>query len=154
VIVSLVRHAKAGSRSTWSASDADRPLDPKGWAQADAIADLLGTRDLARLVSSPALRCRQTLAPLVHRLGLPLEIDPALAEGSAVGQVLALLSRCIADDHDVVLCSHGDVIPAILDALVGSGVTLPTPRHCQKGSVWDLHVDDGRIVEGRYITTA
>ena len=40
----LVRHAKAGNRSEWQGDDHIRPLTPKGWRQAEAIALLRRAR--------------------------------------------------------------------------------------------------------------
>ena len=37
------------------------------------------------------------------------------------------------------MCSHGDVIPAILDALVRRGMTIEGMRDTRKASVWVLH---------------
>jgi 8-oxo-dGTP diphosphatase len=154
VIISLVRHAKAGSRKAWTEPDLERPLDPKGRDQASAICALLRTRDIGRIVSSPALRCRQTVGPLVHLRRLPLELHEALAEGAPVAQTLALLDECITAGHDAVLCSHGDVIPAVLGALEAAGVDMPAPRECKKGSIWDLHVRGGRIQRATYTASA
>ncbi len=150
VIISLVRHARAGSRKAWTAPDADRPLDAKGRDQAAAIDAVLRLRPIARVVSSPALRCRQTMGPLVQHLHLPLEVHEALAEGTRVEQTLALLDECLAGGRDAVLCSHGDVIPLTLDALAARGVPLPGLRECKKGSIWDLHVHDGRVQRATY----
>jgi phosphohistidine phosphatase SixA len=154
VIISLVRHARAGSRKAWSQPDIERPLDPKGRDQASAICALLRTRDIGRIVSSPALRCQQTVGPLVHLRRLPLELHEALAEGAPVALALALIDECVAGGHDAVLCSHGDVIPAVLDALAAAGVDVPAPRERKKGSIWDLHVRDGRIERAGYTASA
>ena len=150
MIISLVRHAKAGSRKAWSAPDIERPLDPKGRDQATAIDAALRDRPIARVVSSPALRCQQTVGPLVHHVGTALELHDALAEGSRVEPALALLDECVAQGADAVLCSHGDVIPQLLAALAARGVAMPSARECKKGSVWDLHVRDGGIERAVY----
>lgn len=61
-----------------------------------------------------------------------------------------MLDECIEGGRDVVLCSHGDVIPLTLDALAARGLALPRNRECKKGSIWDLHVRDGRIDQATY----
>jgi len=66
----LVRHAKAGSRSAWSGPDDLRPLTKTGRRQADALGDLLAERRVTRVVSSPSVRCRQTVEPLETRAEL------------------------------------------------------------------------------------
>ncbi len=57
----LVRHADAGSKQEWIGPDADRPLSTVGWRQAKGLVGLLGDFPAARLLTSPALRCRQTV---------------------------------------------------------------------------------------------
>ena len=54
-------------------------LDDVGRAQAEAVAARLG-HHLDALVSSPMDRCQQTIAPLAAATGLPVRIEPALAE--------------------------------------------------------------------------
>lgn len=55
-------------------------LDDVGRAQADAVAARLSGIVLDALVSSPMDRCRQTVAPLAAATGLPVRIEPGLAE--------------------------------------------------------------------------
>ena len=45
------------------------PLAERGYAQARALAERLAEQPIVELVSSPLLRCKQTLAPLAERLG-------------------------------------------------------------------------------------
>ena len=69
-------------------------------------------------MSSPFVRCVQTLEPLAERAGLPIEVDGRLGEGAAFEGVLELLDTL---PQGAVLCSHGDVIPETIDALIGAG---------------------------------
>jgi 8-oxo-dGTP diphosphatase len=48
-------------------------------------------------------------------------------------------------------CSHGDVIPEILDELVRRGTTLEDEPRWQKGSSWVLRWDGDRIATARYL---
>ena len=79
----LVRHAKAGSRADWVGDDRLRPLTEGGCRQAEALAErlapLVAAAD-AELVSSPYLRCVQTIEPLATRLGRSVRLDERLAE--------------------------------------------------------------------------
>ena len=70
-LVFLVRHARAGDRERWTGDDRLRPLDGKGRRQADAMVAPLAGYPITRLVSSPYLRCVQTLEPLSARLDAP-----------------------------------------------------------------------------------
>ena len=78
----LIRHAKAKSRLAWEEPDELRPLTKRGRREAAAIAVRLGEEPLARLVSSPFVRCVQTLEPLAVALDLPIETTDLLAEGA------------------------------------------------------------------------
>jgi 8-oxo-dGTP diphosphatase len=132
----MVRHAKAGSRSGWQEDDRQRPLTAAGWDQARALAARLRPLTEGTLVSSPYLRCVQTLAPLAWLLAAEVTTDERLAEGNDARDVLGLLAE-LADGS--VLCSHGDVIPETLDALVRRGCLVAGEPQWGKGSVWVLH---------------
>ncbi len=134
--VYLLRHANAGSRSKWSGDDRLRPLNSDGRHQAADLVEVLGELGITRVISSPYRRCVQTVAPLAAALGLELEIHEALAEGP--GGPAIDLARSLANEA-AVLCSHGDIIPAILDALVvDDALSLGPDAKCQKASTWIL----------------
>lgn len=147
--VLLVRHAQAGARRDWAGPDRDRPLVDDGRRQADALAAVLEVLAPQRILSSPYLRCIQTLQPLGSRLGVPVEVSEELAEGS--GPAAVALVRSLADEK-VAVCTHGDVIPEVLVSLADEDrVDLgPRPRQA-KGSVWVLDASGGRFVKARYI---
>ncbi|CAB4725992.1 MAG: hypothetical protein F2754_02275 [Actinobacteria bacterium] len=150
VTIWLVRHAKAGSRSAWSGEDSDRPLVPKGFNQAETIADQLAGEPVTRVLSSPSLRCQQTVAPLARTLGLTVEVHDALDEGHGPRGALELIDLLASSGVDAVLCSHGDVIPEVLDQLARRGVNLDEPGRCAKGSIWQLDVRSGSVASGTY----
>jgi phosphohistidine phosphatase SixA len=108
----LVRHASAGDREEWEGDDKLRPLDAKGRARAQDLVALLGDYQVGRILSSPALRCVQTVDPLGHAIDVEVELRDELSEENqwAAG---AELVRSLAG-HDVVVCGHGgldDVLP-------------------------------------------
>src|SRR5207302_6791016 len=113
--VLLVRHARAGSRKHWDGPDIERPLSKKGWRQAEGLVDMLTRYPVARIMSSPYVRCVQTVEPVAEKLKLDIERQPELAEGAPVDQALALVRG--AGGTTVVLCTHGDIVPAILEAV-------------------------------------
>lgn len=104
----LVRHASAGERSEWEGDDRLRPLDKKGRKQAAALVELLRPLDIRRLVSSPYVRCVETLAPLAAELGLEVEHDDRLAEGAGRA------AQELLQEDGVVACTHGDVVYDLL----------------------------------------
>lgn len=144
----LTRHAHAGKRSQWEGDDRFRPLSERGGAQSDGLADLLASDSPRRLVSSPYVRCMQTLQPLAARLQLEVEAEEALAEGADLDAALAVLLSL--DATDGVACSHGDLIPPLLRALRDLGMATDDPLLDQKGSLWVIRTEAGRPVHGRY----
>lgn len=55
-------------------------LDDQGWAQAADLARRLAGESVTQLQSSPRDRARETAEPIARRLGLSLEIEPAIDE--------------------------------------------------------------------------
>ncbi|MDT0451289.1 histidine phosphatase family protein [Streptomyces hesseae] len=162
----LVRHGRS-TANTGGVLAGRMPgvaLDERGTAQAAALPARLADVPLAAVVSSPLLRCRETLAPLLAaRPGLPLHTDERITEchygdwsgrklGELSGEPLwevvqrhpsaaafpggeslrAMQTRAVdavqgwnerverehGDDAAYLMCTHGDVIKAVVaDAL-------------------------------------
>jgi phosphohistidine phosphatase SixA len=149
VPVYLVRHAKAGSRSSWSGPDEARPLNKAGIAQARAVTKWLSKRPVPRVLSSPFVRCVQTVESLAAVLDVKVEQVEALSEGTSFEAALDLLDE--VPEH-TVLCSHGDVILAAVDALVRRGLAVKGQPVWRKGATWVLNRDkDGRWTSGRVV---
>jgi len=158
VPVLLVRHAAAGSRERWDAGDAGRPLDDRGRSQASGLVEALAGFDVVRILSSPSLRCVETVQPLAAGHGLTVVPDDDLLEGhsrQAVTLARSLLAPGVStaggDGPAVVLCSHGDVIPDVLGVLARDGASLGGDRPCRKGSTWVLWREPAGGVSGRYL---
>jgi exopolyphosphatase/guanosine-5'-triphosphate,3'-diphosphate pyrophosphatase len=133
----LVRHAKAEKRSRWKGPAWMRPLTDAGRAQAAELATALRGSGAKRLVASPALRCRQTLAPLALATGLPVEIDERLDERRDAAKASEALAALRGES--AVLCTHGDHVAALLAHLRAEGAAeLDDEPRCEKGSVWTL----------------
>jgi len=116
----LVRHGRAGKRSEWEGDDRLRPLDERGVRQAQALVAQLDDRNVERILSSPYVRCVQTVEPLARERGLPLEEEEALAEGAGVGAALHLLR---GSGEAVVASVHGDLAEALLGRKLKKGAT-------------------------------
>ncbi len=142
----LVRHAKAGSRHKWEGDDRQRPLSTAGWRQAEAIARRLADEKVTSLWSSPFRRCVETLEPLAARAGLEVTSDDRLAEAATLSAALDLL-RTAGDG--AVLCSHGDVVPDLVDGLIRRGATLVGEPDWRKASIWVLQLDGDDVTELR-----
>jgi 8-oxo-dGTP diphosphatase len=145
--IHLVRHATAGSRPDWHQPDDLRPLTNGGLVQASTIAAALDGRPIERVLSSRYVRCTQTVQPVADAVGVDVETHPALAEEASIEQTWALFEELAAGDAEVVVCSHGNVIPPLLDRLRHRGVELVSDEwSCHKGSIWTVEVADGRAV--------
>jgi len=147
VTVYLVRHAKAGSRKAWTDDDELRPLSKAGKAQARALATRLAGAGITRVLSSPYVRCRQTVEPLAEGRGVPVEPSDALREGASLPDSLRLVEKVAGEN--AVLCTHGDVLGNLLLHFAELGVDLQTDR-IEKGSVWALELDDGEVRSATY----
>jgi phosphohistidine phosphatase SixA len=117
----LVRHASAGDREQWGGDDRNRPLDERGWNQAYGLVDSLAAYDLDRLVTSPYMRCVQTLEPLAAQRGVELELRDELTEGASREEALALIEELRG--FSTALCTHGDVVLEILGSELRKGAT-------------------------------
>ncbi|WP_051062940.1 SixA phosphatase family protein [Ilumatobacter nonamiensis] len=142
----LVRHAKAGERRLWTGDDTDRPLSKKGWKQSAAVAKRLSGKHTTGLYSSAYVRCVQTLEPLAELTGEKVRIEPRLFEDEPFEPVLDLL---VEVENGAVLCSHGDIIPATIQALHRRGMTVETPVDWGKSSIWVLRRKGEKITKGK-----
>jgi 8-oxo-dGTP diphosphatase len=145
-IIYLVRHAKAGERRVWEGDDEARPLSKHGWRQSEAIAERLTKKGATSLYSSPYVRCMQTLQPLGQRLGVEVEAERRLYEGEPFEPVLDLLGEV---STGAVLCSHGDIVPAVIEALARRGMEVETRPDWRKGTIWVLKRKGDRITKGK-----
>ena len=104
----LWRHAEA--EDTWP--DMERPLTARGHRDASRVAKALAKQvgDNPRVVVSPAVRTRETVAALAARASLPFDIDARLAPGADLGDVLGALEDAIAscngDAPSLVMVGH------------------------------------------------
>lgn len=131
----LVRHAHRDVTDRFL----DNGLSDKGHAQAKSLINETaawikgwGSQPIV-LVSSPRLRCIETLAPLSQKTGSEIQIWKELDEQAAhetqerfVARVRAALKRidALSQKSPVLACSHGDWIPVAGDLLSGVSVHL------------------------------
>ena len=121
MIVYLVRHARAGHRETWDGEDDTlRPLDERGQRQAEALVAQLAECDFSRVLSSPYVRCMQSVEPLAEIRGLQVEAVDALAEGAGEAAALELFRSL---DAPAVACVHGDLAEMLLGENLKKGAT-------------------------------
>jgi len=144
----LIRHSTAGKRSG-APDDINRELNDKGRIQAKRIAEHLAKAGIETILSSPATRCVQTVTPLATQLDSHVEVNQALWEDESPRAIISLMQRLVRGDSTAALCSHGNLIPAVLDLLAADGTDV-RGSSCAKGSIWTLTVSDTSITEARY----
>jgi broad specificity phosphatase PhoE len=152
----LVRH---GHRDT-ARRELDNGLSDKGREQARAIRRFFTDRfkpdDFKRglwLVSSPKVRCVETLQPLAKEINRPVDIHPALDEQGSKESAKAFLDRVHgflqeweqSPSELTVLASHGDWLPVAIGHLLG------LPQEVKKGSWLELEKVDGGAALRWYI---
>jgi phosphohistidine phosphatase len=120
----LLRHAK----SAWGQpglSDHERPLNKRGERAAETMAEYI-VHNAPRpdlILCSTAVRTRQTLAPLVHRLATPAP-PIALEKGlylATEGELLVRLRAIAEEIRTVLLIGHNEGIGELASALAGDG---------------------------------
>ena len=155
----LLRHASAGKRAAHP-DDTRRPLDAEGAAAARLLADLLACfAPRARVISSPALRCVETVRPYAARFGGSVEAEAALAvpgrsgdhslARTSLGDTVAPLIRdLVAARRPAVVCLHRENLPQALAAAcvaLGDRSALPEDPVPPKGGFWVVHAADGEL---------
>lgn len=148
--VYLVRHAKAASRSRWTEPDHLRPLSKPGRRQAEALVELFADQPFSRLVSSPHVRCVQTLEPLAAARAMSVELADELAEGAVISGALELMLS-VAADGPAAFSTHGDVMMYAVEELLAAGIPLDGSLEFKKGATWILDVRGGAFSRARYL---
>ncbi|HEY4870356.1 MAG TPA: phosphoglycerate mutase family protein [Candidatus Dormibacteraeota bacterium] len=144
----VVRHAKAGDRAEWEGDDRLRPLTKSGHRQAEELAAWLKKEPIDAILSSPFVRCLQTLEPLAEQRKLPIEPRKDLEEGSGGESILRLAEEF--KGRNVVLCTHGDLVDELLEYLIAQGLVPRARAQLEKGSTWILDEKNGRITGATY----
>ena len=149
-MISVIRHAEAGDRDRWTEPDDLRPLTRGGRLQAQRIAEGFANEPFVQVMSSPFVRCMQTVSRLADARGLSVELRDDLAEGQPTGY----LEKAILEAEGVgptAICVHGDALRALLDNLMERGIARRVGRATKKGATWVLEVHDGAIVAARHV---
>jgi 8-oxo-(d)GTP phosphatase len=157
----LVRHASAGQKSDWAGGDLLRPLDAEGAMDAVLLASLLSCfAPSARVISSPALRCTQTVAPYAVGFGGSVETEAALAvagrEGdSSLGRTDGgdrlghLIRGLVAAAEPAVVCLHREnllvALAAACSALGGLSAGADPGWSLPKGGFCVVHAAAGEL---------
>lgn len=118
-----LRHGKAMSPQNWDGPDSTRPLLQRGVDQALSVAPGIAAYRPAKLFSSTAERCLQTITPSARVTGLEVKEkvqisqDAYQSDGAAVTK---MVDKRLRKGVTTVLCSHGPVLPQIIAAVAGA----------------------------------
>ena len=144
VPVIFLRHAKAVGKSSWKKSDDRRPLDDAGRADAKALAELLACfGPTPRLITSPAVRCVETLRPFAERSGVELREEPSLyihnqssrtVPADSPPSIAALVGDAIAAGEPAIFCAHRENIPLLQEAALAALGLAPPASDAAPGS--------------------
>jgi phosphohistidine phosphatase SixA len=136
--VLLLRHASAGERLSSAGVDRFRRLDEVGRATARRLVWAFADREITKVVSSPLVRCLESVVPLAESRHLVVESRWELEPDVALDDLLTLL----ADLPDTTLaCTHREVF----EKLLGWDVT------CDKGGAWVLERSGSELVPTLYL---
>jgi phosphohistidine phosphatase SixA len=114
-----------------------RPLDARGRRQAEGLVEQLRGWAPSRILSSPYVRCRETVEPLAEVLGLAVEDATELEEGSSAEVLRGFVAKL--GEGVVVLCTHGDVVEDVLG------------EESKKGSTWSLELEGDEFARVAYL---
>ena len=149
----LVRHGQAEAKRSRGASDRSRRLVARGRRQAEGLGKVIGVGRPTRVISSPALRCMETVQPLADRRKVALELSEQLATdaGVAATQLCRQLLQSEPDGSVIVLCTHREVLVDLLPRLSKEyGRKLGHRPPGAKGGAWILRFRAGKLVKVDY----
>ncbi len=151
----IMRHASAGDKRDWDGDDLLRPLDRKGQAEALALVPLLACFDPVRIVSSPAVRCTETVAPYAAHIGAPIEVDHALtvpdrsqafSARTSPDNPVTDVARLLGDGVPTLVCAHRENIPQLLGgACEYLGAKPPSDPSLPKAGFWVLQSGESTL---------
>ena len=141
VPIVLLRHGTAQPRAATYSDDLIRPLAAQGHAQAETMAGLLPSYGRMRIVSSPAVRCVDTVRPFARKQQMIMDVEPVLSEpalAAAPGAAASWIRALIAKGEPSLVCSHREVLDAMMAAMLDDLGTRPYPREApsMNGRAW------------------
>jgi 8-oxo-dGTP diphosphatase len=143
----ILRHAKAVKRSDFTGKDdSDRPLSGRGRRQSKIIAEILESFGVEHVISSPMLRCQETVKKYVKQLSATPTLVDAISEWGYEQNPEDLdpaIELAMNNPAPTVLCSHRPVLDAILDTVARLGGVSQTER---MEGIWSTKLSPGSFV--------
>ncbi len=138
--VIVLRHAQARTRNGWKADDLERPLTKPGESQAKKLAPLLRAYGVKGIITSPAIRCAQTVDIYARSVKALMEVDDRLAEETKPKRVERSIATVLERKGPIVICSHRPTLPWIF-----AGLKIEA-RDLAEGEGVVVHHRRGRVV--------
>jgi 8-oxo-dGTP diphosphatase len=145
----LLRHAKALKRDDWDGDDGDRPLEHRGQLQAKRLLPIYLPYGVNEFHTSDALRCIETIEPMVRSLSaVPIysadlsEYGYAKDKDVPLDYVQDLMDRGVP----ALVCSHNPIIPKLVKKLVGKKYFNSMDRELEPGQAIVLHCRNGEVI--------
>ncbi|MBU1865667.1 MAG: histidine phosphatase family protein [Actinobacteria bacterium] len=147
-MIYLFRHTHAGTRRDWDGPDRERPLTERGRHESAVIAERWAGSGITAILSSPYLRCLESVEAFSRATGLQIEATPSLEEGADPELAYSELTGA---REGALLCTHGDIVAALIGRASAEGAGLEDGPAWEKGSIWLLERGPGgRVRAGRY----
>jgi 8-oxo-dGTP pyrophosphatase MutT (NUDIX family)/phosphohistidine phosphatase SixA len=115
-----LRHAKTVPGESWDGPDATRPLLQRGADQAASIAQGLAAYQPQRIFTSTAARCIATIGPVARLTAVKVKQTEGLSQDAhelGEARVHEIVTKRLARRQSVILCTHGPVLPDVIDEI-------------------------------------
>jgi len=135
----LLRHTHAVPKG---GDDLSRALNARGRKDAAVLAGLLACfAPHARVLSSPAVRCLETVAPYAAAAGVPVEVVEEFSlETNADDTPGALIRGLLTAARPAIVCLHRENVPVALGMVCAAlGTFPPADPSLVKGGFWVVH---------------
>ena len=146
----LLRHAKAVTRDEWQGDDDDRPLDSLGQNQANRLLAIYQVYNIEQIHTSDAIRCYDTVNPMVKGLGIKLEVTGKLSESTYKKdkeKAFDYAKDLIKEDARILLCSHNPILPKMLNRLTKKSDVDADEGKLSPADGWVIHRSGKEIIQ-------
>ncbi len=122
----LLRHSKTNAESA-TGRDFDRSLAERGVLDSATVGEFISDiQPLPQIIiSSPALRARETAEAVNMNLRLDIQFDQRIYE-ARVGTLVEIIGEISADINCAVLIGHNPGFERLVEYLTGENVAMPT----------------------------
>jgi len=112
----------------------DNGLSDKGKKQVRQVVRFSQNRELedGLFLSSPKVRCVETITPVAEALKSEIQIDARLGEGGTSADLVSFVDWWKYEAPDLTIAwSHGDVIPMLVEKITGGMISIKKAGWCE-----------------------